>query len=74
MDTVDDVIHIQEAAEILQKALKTKLDSGLQEMTAVQERLETYNIYGNKFSERIFKFLKDQFNYQVRAIEFPFSV
>ncbi|OBZ85134.1 Exocyst complex component 1 [Choanephora cucurbitarum] len=66
MDTVDDVIHIQEAAEILQKALKTKLDSGLQEMTAVQERLETYNIYGNKFSERIFKFLKDQFSYQAK--------
>ncbi|KAI8382970.1 exocyst complex component Sec3-domain-containing protein [Blakeslea trispora] len=66
MDTVDDVIRIQEAAEILQKALKTKLDSGLQEMTAVQERLETYNVYGNKFSERVFKFLKDQFGYQAK--------
>ncbi|KAI8091056.1 exocyst complex component Sec3-domain-containing protein [Gilbertella persicaria] len=66
MDTVDDVIRIQEAAEILQKALKTKLNDGLQEMTAVQERLEAYNIHGNKFSERTFKFLKHQFEYQAR--------
>jgi deoxyribodipyrimidine photolyase len=65
MDTVDDVIRIQESAEMLQKVIKSKLGDGLQEMTAVQERLETYNIHGNRFSERIFKFLKEQFEYQV---------
>jgi hypothetical protein len=64
MDSVDDVIRIQESAEILQKVIKTKLGDGLQDMTAVQERLETYNIHGNRFSERIFKFLKEQFEYQ----------
>lgn len=66
MDTVDDVICIQESAELLQKVIKTKLGDGLQDMSAVQERLETYNIHGNKFSERIFKFLKEQFEYQAK--------
>lgn len=66
MDTVDDVIRIQESAEILQKVIKTKLGDGLQDMTAVQERLETYNIHGNKFSERIFRFLKEQFEYHAK--------
>lgn len=66
MDTVDDVIRIQESAEMLQKVIKTKLGDGLQDMTAVQDRLETYNIHGNKFSERIFKFLKEQFEYQAK--------
>ncbi|KAG2192485.1 hypothetical protein INT47_002164 [Mucor saturninus] len=66
MDTVDDVINIQESAEMLQKVIKTKLGDGLQDMSAVQERLETYNIHGNKFSERIFKFLKEQFEYQAQ--------
>lgn len=67
MDTVDDVIRIQESAEILQKVIKTKLGDGLQDMAAVQERLETYNLHGNRFSERIFKFLKEQFDYQAKA-------
>ncbi|KAI9256368.1 exocyst complex component Sec3-domain-containing protein [Helicostylum pulchrum] len=66
MDTADDVIRIQESAEMLQKVIKTKLGDGLQDMTAVQDRLETYNIHGNKFSERIFKFLKEQFEYQAK--------
>lgn len=66
MDTVDDVIRIQESAEMLQKVIKTKLGDGLQDMAAVQQRLETYNIHGNKFSERIFKFLKEQFEYQAK--------
>ncbi|KAI9481520.1 MAG: exocyst complex component Sec3-domain-containing protein [Benjaminiella poitrasii] len=66
MDKVDDVIRIQESAEILQKVIKTKLDDGLQDMAAVQQRLETYNLHGNRFSERIFKFLKDQFEQQAR--------
>jgi hypothetical protein len=65
MDTVDDVIRIQESAEMLQKVIKSKLGDGLQEMTAVQDRLEVYNVHGNRFSERIFKFLKEQFEYQV---------
>ncbi|CEP09602.1 hypothetical protein [Parasitella parasitica] len=64
METADDVIRIQESAEILQKVIKTKLGDGLQDMAAVQQRLETYNIHGNKFSERIFQFLKGQFEYQ----------
>jgi hypothetical protein len=67
MDSVDDVIRIQESAEMLQKVIKTKLGDGLQDMTALQERLETYNLHGNRFSERIFKFLKDQFEYQVKG-------
>lgn len=66
MDTVDDVIRIQESAEMLQKVIKTKLPDGLQDMAAVQDRLETYNIHGNKFSERIFRFLKEQFEYQAK--------
>lgn len=66
MDSVDDVIRIQESAEMLQKVIKTKLGDGLQDMAAVQQRLETYNIHGNKFSERIFKFLKEQFEYQAK--------
>ncbi|CAO3618885.1 unnamed protein product [Mucor fragilis] len=66
MDTADDVIRIQESAEMLQKVIKTKLGDGLQDMAAVQQRLETYNIHGNKFSERIFKFLKEQFEYQAK--------
>lgn len=73
MDTVDDVIRIQESAEILQKVIKSKLGDGLQEMTAVQERLESYNIHGNRFSERIFKFLKDQFEYQVKTKQDTFT-
>lgn len=68
MDTVDDVIRIQESAEMLQKILKTKLPDGLQSMVAVQERLESYNVHGNRFSERVFKFLKDQFEQQVKFI------
>jgi hypothetical protein len=68
MDTVDDVIRIQESAEMLQKILKTKLPDGLQSMVAVQERLESYNVHGNRFSERVFKFLKDQFEQQVKLI------
>lgn len=67
MDTVDDVIRIQESAESLQKVIKTKLGDGLQDLVAVQQRLESYNVHGNKFSERIFKFLKDQFEYQARV-------
>ncbi|KAI7899871.1 exocyst complex component Sec3-domain-containing protein [Cokeromyces recurvatus] len=66
MESVDDVIRIQESAEILQKVIKTKLEDGLQEMIAVQQRLETYNVHGNKFSERIFKFLKEQFELQAK--------
>ncbi|KAI8967455.1 exocyst complex component Sec3-domain-containing protein [Mycotypha africana] len=66
MDTVDDVIRIQESAEMLQRVIKSKLEDGLQDMVAVQQRLESYNIYSNKFSERIYKFLKDQFETQAR--------
>lgn len=67
MDTTDDVIRIQESAETLQKVLKTKLPDGLQDLAAVQERLEAYNVHGNRFSERVFKFLKDQFEQQVNS-------
>lgn len=67
MDTTDDVIRIQESAETLQKILKTKLPDGLQDLAAVQERLEAYNVHGNRFSERVFKFLKDQFEQQVNS-------
>lgn len=73
MDTADDVIRIQESAEILQKTLKTKLPDGLQDMVAVQERLETYNVHGNRFSDRVFKFLKDQFEQQVRFLDNKYS-
>ncbi|KAI8990352.1 exocyst complex component Sec3-domain-containing protein [Pilobolus umbonatus] len=66
IESVDDVIRIQESAEILQKVIKTKFDDGLQDMRAVQEQLETYNKYGNKFSERTFKFLKEQFEFQAK--------
>ncbi|KAL4211949.1 exocyst complex component Sec3-domain-containing protein [Rhizopus microsporus] len=69
MDTTDDVIRIQESAETLQKILKTKLPDGLQDLAAVQERLEAYNVHGNRFSERIFKFLKDQFEQQARLYQ-----
>ncbi|KAI9254224.1 exocyst complex component Sec3-domain-containing protein [Sporodiniella umbellata] len=69
MDSADDVIRIQESAEMLQKTLKSKLPDGLQDMVAVQERLETYNVYGNRFSERVFKFLKDQFEQQARLYQ-----
>ncbi|EIE80531.1 hypothetical protein RO3G_05236 [Rhizopus delemar RA 99-880] len=69
MDTVDDVIRIQESAEMLQKILKTKLPDGLQSMVAVQERLESYNVHGNRFSERVFKFLKDQFEQQAKVYQ-----
>ncbi|CAO3701218.1 unnamed protein product [Rhizopus stolonifer] len=69
MDTADDVIRIQESAEMLQKTLKTKLPGGLQDMVAVQERLETYNVHGNRFSDRVFKFLKDQFEQQAKIYQ-----
>jgi hypothetical protein len=67
MDTVDNVLRIQESAEMLQKVLKSKLGDGMSEMRAVQERVEAYNAYGNKFSERVFNFLKDQFDYQAKT-------
>jgi predicted nucleic acid-binding Zn-ribbon protein len=73
MEQVDDVIRIQESAESLQKVIKSKLTDGLQDMVAVQQRLESYNVHGNKFSERIFKFLKDQFEYQVNTFGFVFE-
>lgn len=65
MDTPDDIKQIQASAEKLQKVIKTKLDGGLQGMKAVQERLEMYNIQGNNFSNRIFEYLKTQFDHQV---------
>ncbi|KAL0074941.1 exocyst complex component Sec3-domain-containing protein [Phycomyces blakesleeanus] len=68
MDTVDDIERIQSSAERLQKVLKIKLDGGLQDMHAVQEKLETYNVHSNTFCSRINDFLKKQFDQQAKIL------
>ncbi|KAI8097568.1 exocyst complex component Sec3-domain-containing protein [Halteromyces radiatus] len=67
MDTTDDIVEIQNSAELLQRALKIKLPDNLHELTAVQEMIEKYNIYSNEFSSRIFDYLKSKFEHQAGA-------
>ncbi|KAI8143952.1 exocyst complex component Sec3-domain-containing protein [Fennellomyces sp. T-0311] len=64
MDTAENVDQIQRAAEKVQQVLKIKLGDGMQNMKAVQERMEVYNSHSNKFSARIFDFMKSQFDKQ----------
>ncbi|KAI7886029.1 hypothetical protein K492DRAFT_156532 [Lichtheimia hyalospora FSU 10163] len=61
MDTAENVGQIQAAAEKLQQVLKIKLDDGMQNMRAVQERMEVYNAHSNKFSTRIYDHMKQEF-------------
>ncbi|KAG0167424.1 hypothetical protein DFQ30_006068 [Apophysomyces sp. BC1015] len=68
METAKDVHNIQESAEKLQKVFKNRLGGDLQDMKAVQEKLEMYNIHSNNFSARIFEFLKTQFDLQARSL------
>ncbi|KAF7721909.1 hypothetical protein EC973_003948 [Apophysomyces ossiformis] len=68
METAEDVHRIQESAEKLQRVFKNRLSGDLQEMKAVQEKLEMYNIHSNNFSARIFEFLKNQFDVQARSL------
>ena len=65
MDTAENVDQIQRAAEKVQQVLKIKLGDGMQNMKAVQERMAVYNSHSNKFSARIFDFMKSQFDKQV---------
>ncbi|KAI8364634.1 exocyst complex component Sec3-domain-containing protein [Radiomyces spectabilis] len=64
MDTAEDVEKIQQSAESLRRVLKIKLDAGMQDMTAVQERLAMYIVHSNNFSSRIYDFLRAQFDQQ----------
>ncbi|KAI9311228.1 exocyst complex component Sec3-domain-containing protein [Dichotomocladium elegans] len=64
VDTAENVEQIQAAAEKLQKVLKIKFEDGIQNMKAVQERLEAYNTHSNAFSARIFEHMKGQFEKQ----------
>ncbi|KAI9007517.1 exocyst complex component Sec3-domain-containing protein [Phycomyces nitens] len=68
METVEDIERIQSSAERLQKVLKIKLDGGLQDMKAVQEKLEAYNVHSNTFCSRINEFLKNQFDQQAKVL------
>lgn len=65
MDTAENVSQIQAAAEKLQQVLKIKLDDGMQNMRAVQERMEVYNAHSNKFSTRIYDHMKQEFEKHV---------
>lgn len=66
METTEDIVEIQNSAELLQRALKIKLEDNLHEMAAVQEMLENYNVYNTEFSTRIFDHLKSKYETQVR--------
>ncbi|KAI7855257.1 exocyst complex component Sec3-domain-containing protein, partial [Circinella umbellata] len=74
MDTAENVDQIQRAAEKVQQVLKIKLGDGMQNMKAVQERMAVYNSHSNKFSARIFDFMKSQFDKQVNINQKAVSV
>jgi hypothetical protein len=67
METTEDIVEIQNSAELLQRALKIKLEDNLHELAAVQEMLENYNVYNTEFSTRIFDYLKSKYETQVRG-------
>ncbi|KAI8332221.1 exocyst complex component Sec3-domain-containing protein [Chlamydoabsidia padenii] len=68
METTEDIVEIQNSAELLQRALKIKLEDNLHELVAVQEMLENYNVYNTEFSTRIFDYLKSKFETQARLL------
>ncbi|CAO3581957.1 unnamed protein product [Absidia cylindrospora] len=68
METTDDIMEIQNSAELLQRALKIKLEGNLHELSAVKEMIETYNTYNIEFSTRIFEHLKSEFESQAREL------
>ncbi|ORZ08930.1 exocyst complex component Sec3-domain-containing protein [Absidia repens] len=68
METTNDIVEIQNSAELLQRALKIKLEDNMHELVAVQEMLENYNVYSTEFSTRIFDYLKSKFENQARIL------
>ncbi|ORZ26054.1 exocyst complex component Sec3-domain-containing protein [Absidia repens] len=68
METTEDITEIQNSAELLQRALKIKLEGNLHELSAVQEMIGTYNTYNTEFSARIFDHLKSAFETQAREL------
>ncbi|CAG8627812.1 8095_t:CDS:10, partial [Paraglomus occultum] len=64
LNTIHGVQKIEEAADILQKALLTSYDESTRGMAAVKEKMGLYTQYSNQFCLNFCEFMKQAIKYQ----------
>ncbi|CAG8800717.1 20469_t:CDS:10, partial [Cetraspora pellucida] len=68
MDTPQGVQNIEQAAEQLKLAIKTPFDKSLQEMKAIQEKIESYKYHAKNFCSRFCEYMRMMFQYQAETL------
>ncbi|CAG8761659.1 45201_t:CDS:10, partial [Gigaspora margarita] len=65
MDTPQGVQNIEQAAEQLKHAIETPFDKSLQEMKAIQEKIESYKYHAKNFCSRFGEYMRLMFQFQL---------
>ncbi|RIB07820.1 exocyst complex component Sec3-domain-containing protein [Gigaspora rosea] len=68
MDTPQGVQNIEQAAEQLKHAIETPFDKSLQEMKAIQEKIESYKYHAKNFCSRFGEYMRMMFQFQTETL------
>lgn len=68
MDTPQGVQNIEQAAEQLKHAIETPFDKSLQEMKAIQEKIESYKYHAKNFCSRFGEYMRLMFQFQTETL------
>ncbi|CAG8443657.1 2576_t:CDS:10 [Dentiscutata erythropus] len=68
MDTPQGIENIEQAAKQLKLAIDTPFDKSIQEMKAIQEKIESYKYHAKNFCSRFCEYMRMMFQFQADTL------